>query len=196
MDFFINMYKNADLAVVHGLTKVGQLPEFKRFASLNTILRSEITNISLTTQNRIYCILGGGTVNVGETFIGSTLDIIKWTIELASLLSNLPVTIICSSSNIFSLAKQLPSTANVIIQREILAPKEYYSDARLIITRAGRNSLSELAYLGIPTITFVTGDKYRREEQLQNITNLKAPNIISMESFASAKDDLEILLVR
>ena len=37
--------------------------------------------------------------------------------------------------------------------------------------------LSEILYLGIPAITFITGDFYRQAEQIQNIDKLCAENI-------------------
>lgn len=66
---------------------------------------------------------------------------------------------------------------NVHCSSNIVEPATYYKSAGLIITRAGRNSLSELAFLGIPAIAFVTGDEYRKVEQKQNISNLKSDNI-------------------
>lgn len=59
----------------------------------------------------------------------------------------------------------------------MLDSREIYSQASLVITRSGRNTLSELAFLGIPAITFITGCIYRKEEQKQNISQLKVNNI-------------------
>ena len=50
----------------------------------------------------------------------------------------------------------------------------------MVITRSGRNTLSELVYLGIPALSFVTGDNYRRVEQEQNLKSLNAKNILSV----------------
>ena len=51
----------------------------------------------------------------------------------------------------------------------------------MIITRSGRNTLSELAYLGIPTISFLSGCQYRRLEQKQNLNALNISNIRPIE---------------
>ena len=55
---------------------------------------------------------------------------------------------------------------------------DYYSDACLVITRSGRNTLSELTYLGIPTISFISGCAYRQVEQKQNMDNILINNNI------------------
>ncbi|MCR5513183.1 MAG: hypothetical protein K6F43_06430, partial [Prevotella sp.] len=67
---------------------------------------------------------------------------------------------------------------NVSIYNQVLDSSKYYSDACLIITRSGRNTLSELAYLGIPAISFVSGCLYRKEEQRQNMDSLSNTNIV------------------
>ena len=54
----------------------------------------------------------------------------------------------------------------------------YYCNAGLVITRSGRNTLSELAYLGIPAISFVSGCSYRKVEQTNNINDLNIPTIV------------------
>ena len=58
---------------------------------------------------------------------------------------------------------------------------DYYSDACLVITRSGRNTLSELTYLGIPTISFISGCAYRQVEQKQNMDNIDSDGVISSD---------------
>ena len=85
--------------------------------------------------------------------------------------------IICSSQNIYDALCENQNEDNVILHNNVLKAEEYYSKAALVITRSGRNTLSELAYLGIPALSFVTGDNYRRIEQEQNLANINAANI-------------------
>lgn len=61
---------------------------------------------------------------------------------------------------------------NILLQvmlfgKEIANATEYYKYASMVITRSGRNTLGEVAYLGIPTITFLSGCEYRQAEQLK-----------------------------
>ena len=85
--------------------------------------------------------------------------------------------IICSSQNIYDAINENISGTNIVIHNKVLSAELYYKDASLIITRSGRNTLSELAYLGIPSISFVSGCAYRSVEQKQNIESLNVSNI-------------------
>lgn len=178
MDFFNSIYSLSDLAIVHGLKKVDKTAEYKNLISINTILRNEILALNNQPTNNIYCILGGGTVNVGSQFEISTIKIGRICIEVARMLPNYTFHIVCSSSNIFESLNSREITNNVKIYEEPLKPSMYYRDAGVIITRSGRNTLSELLYLEIPSIVFVTGDQYRTEEQKENIRNIKSKAII------------------
>ena len=53
--------------------------------------------------------------------------------------------------------------------------------------------MSELAYLGIPAISIVTGDIYRRYEQVQNIKDLNVSNIQSFSMEGTISDFIEIM---
>lgn len=68
-----------------------------KFISINTILRKEILNIVNRRSKNIYCTLGGGTVNVDYSFVESTIQIAKLCIEVAGLLKEYRMHIICSS---------------------------------------------------------------------------------------------------
>lgn len=185
MDFFRSMYSMADLMVVHGLRHVND--KCDKVISADTILRAEIFEINNKPTKNIYCILGGGTVNVGEKFSSSTIEIAKLCIYCADLMPEYTFHIVCSSDNIYdSISINLPD--NVKLHREIMDSRIYYSDASLVITRSGRNTLSELAFLGIPTISIVSGCTYRVAEQLQNINSLKAANIVQAHSGMSVED--------
>lgn len=179
MDFFNAMYSLCDLAIVHGLRIVNKDKRYDKFISTNTILRQEILAIKNIPTNNIYCILGGGTVNVGQQFEDSTIKIAKLCQKVAMLLPEYTMHIICSSPNIFNKMDKNDNPANVLLHKDIIPAERYYSDACLVITRSGRNTLSELAYLGIPAISFVSGCSYRKTEQFNNINDLQTQAIIS-----------------
>lgn len=176
MDFFRVNMSMADCSIIHGLRQPTYPIGFSHI-SIATILRREILQIKHNPKNIIYCILGGGTVNVENSFIQSTVCIGKLCIETAALLPHYEIRIACSSPNIYDTLKKQPRPDNVSLHGEIMNASSYYSDASLIITRSGRNTLSELLYLGIPAITFVSGCAYRQSEQRQNLDNLSATNI-------------------
>ena len=117
----------------------------------------------------------------------------KLCVEAASYLKDYTMHIICSSDNIYKkLSSGVPT--NVQLHKEIIDSEEYYSKACLVITRSGRNTLSELAYLGIPAISFVSGCSYRKAEQEQNLKSLNATNICSAEIDISAKDFADLCI--
>lgn len=197
MEYFNTLYSMADLAVVHGLKNIPKPKCYNNFISTPTIIRNELLDIKGRCNRDIYCILGGGTVNVSEKFVETTIQIARLCQQIASCLDDSQIHIVCSSQNIYDSICKNDICKNVIIHQGIVDAQEYYSKASLIITRAGRNSLSELAYLNIPTIAFVTGDSYRRVEQEQNVYNIKAYNIkclsldISDEVFFREVKDLQ-----
>lgn len=177
MDFFKANMSMADYSIIHGLRKPSPSIRLNDHISINTIIRQEILNIRNTPNNKIYCILGGGTVNVEHQFVQSTTHIGKLCIDMATNLPQYEINIACSSSNIHTCLSSHNIPNNVHLHGEIMEAPEYYSDASLIITRSGRNTLSELLYLGIPSITFVSGCAYRQAEQTQNLNNLNSDNI-------------------
>lgn len=177
MDYFNYHYLMADLAIVHGTRRVMTSYPYKKLVSLGTIIRKEVLNLSNIPDKMIYCILGGGTVNVGDEFTENSLEVARLCCETAYYMLDYSWHIICSSSNIYDKLSSMKICNNTCIYEGILDSRKIYSNASLIITRSGRNTLSELAFLGIPSISFVTGCSYRKEEQKQNIINLTAKNI-------------------
>lgn len=176
MDYFNALYQLSDLAIIHGLrTVVPQYP-YKDYISIKTILRPEIMSIKHKSSNNIYCVLGGGTVNSEHVFVDSTIKIGELCNAAAEYLPEYNMHVICSSSNIFNAI--CSGKGNVFIHREVMNAIDFYSDACLVITRSGRNTLSELAYLGIPTITFMSGCAYRQAEQKQNMDSADSGGMI------------------
>ena len=195
MDYFNALYSLSDLAIVHGLRLVEKNQRYKNLISINTIIRREIISVKNIPNNNIYCVLGGGTVNVAQQFEDSTLRIGKLCQNVASLLPDYTMHIICSSQNIFNALKVNNNTENVILHESILSAQKYYNDASLVITRSGRNTLSELAVLGIPAITFVSGCSYRKVEQSNNINDLNIPTIV-LANLEIATEDFAELCVK
>lgn len=199
MDYFNSLYSMADMAIVHGLRRVTTQYPYKKMLSIGTVLRHEILSIKNKPTKDIYCVLGGGTVNVGRHFASSTIRIAELCQLAARSLIGYTMHIICSSSNIYDAIIENNTPNNVILHNEVLDAKLYYNDACLIITRSGRNTLSELAYLGIPTISFVTGDSYRKVEQEQNIINISADNIKSLSLDIKIEDfihQIELIIAK
>ena len=178
MDYFNALYSLSDLAIVHGLRLIEKDQRYKHLISINTIIRREIISVKNIPNKNIYCVLGGGTVNVAQQFEDSTLRIGELCQNAASLLPDYTMHIVCSSQNIFKALKENNYLENVIVHEGILSAQKYYNDASLVITRSGRNTLSELAVLGIPAITFVSGCSYRKVEQSNNIHDLNIPTIV------------------
>jgi predicted glycosyltransferase len=179
MEFFNAMYSLSDLAIVHGLRIVKRDKNYNNFISINTIIRQEIIAIKNAPTNSIYCVLGGGTVNVEQQFEDSTLKIGQLCQKVATLLPKHTMHIICSSQNIFNALNENNNSTNVLLYEDIISAEKYYRDACLVITRSGRNTLSELAYLGIPAISFISGCAYRKIEQTNNINDLRTSAIAS-----------------
>ena len=177
MDYFNAMYSLADLAIVHGLRKTIGAYSYNHIVSIPTILRREILSITQRNGENIYCVLGGGTVNSNEQFIDSSIRIAQLCILLANNIKNRTFHIVCSCEIIANVLSREELPANVILHEEILSPMQIFSDSALVITRSGRNTLSEVAYLGTPTISFIAGDSYRKEEQLQNANSNVYSNI-------------------
>lgn len=194
MDYFNSLYSLSDLAIVHGLRRIAKDSRYKNLISINTIIRHEIMKIKNVPTNSIYCVLGGGTVNVGHQFEYSTLRIGELCQKVATLLPQYTMHIICSCQNIFKKLSENHYSDNVTLYEDIIPAQKYYSEAGLIITRSGRNTLSELSYLGIPAISFVSGCSYRKVEQTNNINDLKIPTIVPASLEITTENFAELCL--
>ena len=122
-------------------------------------------------------------------FTESSIRIGELCIKVAEELSEYRMHIVCSSANIYDALYRMSITDNVFLYKDIISPQYYYAHASLIITRSGRNTLSEIKYLDIPAITFVTGDRYRVVEQRQNV-NLLHDDCCLMAESNWTKDEL------
>ena len=194
MDYFNALYSLSDLAIVHGLRHIAKDSRYKNFISINTIIRNEIMTIKNIPTNNIYYILGGGTVNVDHQFEYSTLRIGELCQKAAALLPQYTMHIVCACKNTFKELSENYYCNNVKLYADIISAQIYYGEACLIITRSGRNTLSELSYLGIPAISFVSGCKYRKVEQTNNINDLNIPTIMPASLEITTKDFAELCL--
>lgn len=194
MDYFNALYSLSDLAIVHGLRHIENNGRYKNLISINTIIRHEIMAVKNNPTKSIFCVLGGGTVNTAQQFSLSTLKIGKLCQNVAALLPQYTIHIICSSNNIFNMLKKNHYSNNIKLYENIIPAQRYYSEACLVITRSGRNTLSELAYLGIPTISFISGCMYRKDEQTNNINDLNMPTIVSASLGITTKKFAELCL--
>ena len=59
------------------------------------------------------------------------------------------------------------------MHRELKNPNDIYSNAKLVLARAGRNTISELLHLKIPSLLFATSCNIRGSEQSQNLKSVK-----------------------
>lgn len=195
MEYFNSLYSMADLAIVHGLRTIIPHKQYKNSVSIGTILRRELFNIKNTPSNNIYCMLGGGTVNTGHQFSESTIKIGELCLNIAENIPEYQMHIVCSSQNIYDALNENNIPKNVLIYNQVVDSTKCYSDACLIITRSGRNTLSELLFLGIPAISFVSGCSYRCQEQMKNVECLLDSNIISA-SININLDDFRFLCLK
>jgi len=173
MDYFREMYRRADCCIVHGLRELGQGELMGNAVSIPTIVRSEVATIVRNPARKIYCVLGGGTVNVDAAFMESTLALARLAIFASRRCPEYGFEILCGCRPVaVEVARLLHDNDNVTVRPDIVSPSAIYSDAALVITRAGRNTLSELRLLGIPGIAVVSGCRFRKHEQAQNAAEL------------------------
>jgi hypothetical protein len=176
--FFKDCYAKADYAVVHGLWKVRKPTEFyNKYISINTILRTDVVDININSNrnsNRIVCILGGGSVNGSEAFFENTLKIANNAILIAKYYSDYKMDIFCSSDKIYNhLIKSIFGTENIILHKRLKSPNQLYQNTKLVIARAGRNTISELLYQKIPSLLFATSCNFRGSEQFANLEKVQ-----------------------
>jgi len=187
-EFFLQSFRQADLAIVHGLKQVRKPTSFNEYVSINTILRRQVMDLKCNTPgDTVSCILGGGSVHVTTEFQNSTIEIASLCLEIAKILPRFRVNIFCGDRLTFNKLSQLKLLPNVTLYEKITDCTEYYSDSRFVVARAGRNVSSELLYLGIPGIVIPTNGSHRSTEQKENADIL---NALSNKRIASIDVDI------
>ncbi|MBI9060140.1 MAG: hypothetical protein JEZ01_20400 [Labilibaculum sp.] len=197
-DFFSYMYSFADLSIVHGLWEEQKPNNFKDYLSVNSIIRDSIPTISFSEKsNSIVCLLGGGSKTVNSGFTYGTIEIAKQVIDIASFNENFDFTIYTSDKDIknkiinYLKYKEL-SVENIRIIDSISDEREIYTNARLVIARAGRNTISELLTMNMPSIIIPTTANFRGSEQLCNCRKIESFNFqnIKTHHLDSGAEDL------
>lgn len=183
--FFKECYSKADIAIVHGLWKVEKPSSFKNsFHSINTFIRHDLDEIILDANSyRIACILGGGTVNSSELFFENTIRISQQIIELANKQEKYFFDIYCGCETVYSRVNHFRNgVSNIDIHSHIHNPTQLYNSTRAVISRAGRNTVSELLSLNLPAILFSTTCEVRGTEQQTNVSIAQnvSPNIFGV----------------
>lgn len=178
INFYHSNYLSCANSIVHGVNLFGQKWSFSghdcNVHCLNTILRQEILNIEAKgSSNIISCVLGGGTANATDRFVSSTVAIGAKICGVAQKNLDCQFNIYCNDKNIKeALLKVIEHQENIQIFDEYISPAQIYSNARMVIARAGRNVSSELLYLGIPAILVATSGDFRSAEQEKNINDI------------------------
>ena len=183
--FFKECYSKADITIVHGLLKVEKPTTFKNsFHSINTFIRRDLDEIIPdANSNRIACILGGGTVNSSDLFFENTIRISQQIIELANKQQKFFFDIYSGCETVYSRVNHFRNgVSNIDIHSHIHNPTQLYNSTKAVISRGGRNTVSELLSLNIPAILFSTNCEVRGTEQQANITIAQniSPKIIGV----------------
>jgi UDP-N-acetylglucosamine:LPS N-acetylglucosamine transferase len=173
------MYSYADLSIVHGLWREEKPTDFKGYFSINTIVRNSISTIAISSlSNSIVCLLGGGSKSVNSGFTSGTIEIAKQVIEVAIINKYLNFTIYTSDENVKNeilvyIKSSNSSINNISIVASLTDEKVIFSQAKLVIARAGRNTISELLTMNMPSIIIPTKANYRGSEQLSNCEEIE-----------------------
>lgn len=182
--FYRKHYMDAGTVLVHNVTQDSYQDLGERYQTnlcvLPTILRPEILKLNMSKEKKyIVSILGGGTVNSSENFIRSTCKILELIIKVAKKMPEELFKIYCNDKNIKEkVSIELPD--NVEIIAEYTKPATMYQEAKVVLCRAGRNTISELLYLGIPSLLFASSGDFRSVEQNKNIkeTSINSQRVV------------------
>lgn len=190
--FYHQHYLAAGTALIHGFqppidrTKIARLEKATgcRMVQLSTILREEVLQLSqffprhLETPRRLIGILGGGSCQVSSSFLHSTVAIGRKMMSVASQIPDSTMEIFCNDEAIAEILRRedtkFSDGSNLRIYAHYQPPERMYLHAAGAICRAGRNTISELLYLGIPTILLHSQGDFRSQEQQRNMQSLCA----------------------
>ncbi len=171
--FYHMHYLSAGAAIVHGPSKDRIiLPEDLHGCDVlrtNTILRQQVLGLSEVSQTDIAVILGGGTCKASDNFWNSTVNMGKKVLAAAKSLPEELFAIYCNDSRMADTILQMEPGANVRIVADYCSPETIFSSAKVIICRAGRNTISEILYLDRPAVLMPSSGDFRSKEQESNI---------------------------
>ena len=171
--FFCSHYLAAGNAIVHGVNGADiSIPDKYKNCNIlkvNTILRESVLGIEVSYKDTIVIILGGGCSNSSESFYSSTADMGKKIIDAALSMTTEKFIIYCNDKKLADEINGYKTLDNLRIVSDYTRPEIMYKNAKMVICRAGRNTLSELLYLNIPAILMSTSGDFRSVEQGKNI---------------------------
>lgn len=171
--FYHSHYLAAGSAIVHGVDRDSiVLPDEDHKCEIlrtNTILRRDIIDAKLSEGKEIVSILGGGSSNSSDNFWDSTITMGKQVIDAAKYLHSEQFVIYCNDSRVEAKLSEYMNSDNVRIVSEYTLPHVMYSTAKIVISRAGRNTISEILYLKLPAILMSSCGDFRSSEQEKNI---------------------------
>lgn len=171
--FYHSHYLSSGFAIVDGIDKNSIiLPDDSRGCDIlktNTILRRDVIDTIISNNNDIVSVLGGGSSNASDSFLNSTIEMAKRILEAAILLPNESFRIYCNDARIANEILMEPYLPNVKVIAHYTSPKDIYSSAKVLLCRAGRNTISEILYHDIPAVLMSSSGDFRSSEQDKNI---------------------------
>jgi hypothetical protein len=168
--YFRTCFSSADVALVHGLWRQSAPVGFRAFHSIATILRASVLALRPSGGRRIVFLLGGGTTNARGRFVEDTASIAALAVPLSLKLPGYEVEIQASDKGLATrLSALMGDAVRVRLATDARTPAALYESTALVVARAGRNSISELLYLGIPAMLVATNDGHRGGEQRRNV---------------------------
>lgn len=175
-NYFRNCYLSAGIPIVHGLWNIDVPSDYQGtpFYSTGTILRDEVLKLrrKQNQKREVVCVLGGGTQNTSQGFFDTTVEMGKRVLEVAKKSADITYKIYTNDKIISNTLNNMEPSENVQIYDVLKSPEHMFTTASVVICRAGRNTTSELLYLGIPTILIATGNDFRAKEQESNISRI------------------------
>ena len=176
--FFRDCYLSSGITICHGFITPQQqfyYPQNHLYYA-NTILRKSIFTIKEdrkfkkdNVKKRLSCILGGGAKNAPKTMLSSTIEIGKHVIAASNYLDGFQIDIFTNDKDVSRELTKYVKNDSIVIHNNYCLPTELYRDADFVICRSGRNTISELLFLGIPAILISAGLDFRGKEQSYNI---------------------------
>ena len=177
--YFSHLYNQSGMILLHGL-EINESMQTDKCKIMNTIIRPEVIELGNANANNNSCkagkivgIIGGGIYKANRDFKVSSIRIAEIFVQLARLNKGREFVLYFNDFEHecpYELDKNIPD--NISIIDRYASPNEMYSNAELVIARAGRNTISELIFLKkkamvIPT----TKHDFRSGEQEYNIFN-------------------------
>jgi hypothetical protein len=162
--FFRFCYGASDYRIVHGLERVAA--EAGNALSTSTIIRREVLALSSAERpNVVSVVFGGGTACATNAFYESCRKFFDVVLAAARFDTNLVFKVFLSGAEFPCQEGDVP--ANVLIMKDIATARDVY-DCEVVVARAGRNTISEILFLGKKAVLFSVLGEHRSSEQQRN----------------------------